>query len=282
MKNPRELMKNKKRIVIKVGSSTITHAATGNVNYPKLEKLVRLITDLKNEGKDVILVSSGAIAVGRQAIGLKEKPKSLSVKQACAAIGQASLMTIYQKLFSEYNQKCAQILLTLYTFDHDLSYENACNTFSELFKLNIVPIVNENDTVSTQEIGIGDNDTLSAYVASMTDSDLLILMSDIDGLYSDDPHKHKDAIFIETVEKLTDEMYNMAKGSASTVGTGGMQTKLHAAHIATSSGIDMVITNGEEVDNIRKIIDGENVGTLFMADKKDGFDFRKEIGEYNE
>ncbi len=271
--NLREYLKDKERIVIKVGSSSITHSSTGNVDYAKLEKLVRIITDIHNSGKEVVLVSSGAIAVGRQAVGLKTKPRTISCKQACAAIGQAALMTVYQKLFSEYNQICAQILLTKYTLMHDISYQNACNTFDELFQMGVIPIVNENDTVSTNEIEIGDNDTLSAYVTAMIDGDLLILMSDIDGLYTDDPHKNPDAKFIDTVNDI-ESVAKMAKGSSSSVGTGGMQTKLHAAEIATKCGADMIITNGDSVENIWKILDGENIGTLFTANKDDRFDFR--------
>ncbi len=180
--NDRENLKNKQRIVIKIGSSTITYPGNGTINYSKLEKLVRIAADLHNMGKEVVLVSSGAIAVGRHAMGLTEKPKTLSCKQACAAIGQAALMTVYKKLFSEYNQVCAQILLTRYTFMQDESYNNACNTLSELLSMGVIPIVNENDTVSTAEIEIGDNDSLSAYVSSMIRGDLLIILSDIDGL----------------------------------------------------------------------------------------------------
>ncbi len=271
----RKLLKNKKRIVIKVGSSTITHKETENLDYGKLEKLVRIITDIHNSGKDVVLVTSGAIAVGRHAIGLKDRPDTLSKKQACAAIGQANLMNIYQKLFSEYSQLCAQVLLTRFTFDSDESYTNAENTFNELFKLGVVPIVNENDTISTAEIKIGDNDSLSAYVSAMIHADLLILMSDIDGLYSADPNKDKDAKFISEVEDLDNCTAN-ATDSASSVGTGGMQTKLHAAAIVTKCGADMVITNGNDVENIRRILSGENTGTIFTAAYDASFDIRKE------
>lgn len=264
----REHLKNKKRIVIKVGSSTITHSETGNINYTKLEKLVRILTDLHNQGKEVILVTSGAIAVGRKAIGLSERPDTTAKKQACAAIGQASLMTVYQKLFSEYNQPCAQILLTKFTMVHDVTLHNAMNTLEELLKMGVIPIVNENDTVSTDELEdleIGDNDTLSALVTAMCQGDLLILLSDIDGLYSDDPKKNPNASFISTVEELSPELFGMAKGSSSNVGTGGMQTKVSAARIATDSGADMVIANGDDVENIRKVIEAENIGTLFVA-----------------
>ncbi|MCR5584789.1 MAG: glutamate 5-kinase [Lachnospiraceae bacterium] len=271
----RKQLKDKKRIVIKVGSSTITYPETGTINYAKLEKLVRIIADIRNMGKEAVLVSSGAIAVGRHAIGLNEKPKTLSCKQACAAIGQAALMTVYKKLFSEYNYNCAQILLTKYTFMQDESYMNACNTLNELLSMGVIPIVNENDTVSTAEIEIGDNDSLSAYVSSMIHGDLLILLSDIDGLYTDDPRHNKNAEFISVVEKLDDNIFEMAKGAGSDVGTGGMHTKIHAALMATKSGTDMVIINGDDVENIRAVMNGEEKGTLFVANKDDNFDFRK-------
>ena len=273
--NDRENLKNKQRIVIKIGSSTITYPGNGTINYSKLEKLVRIAADLHNMGKEVVLVSSGAIAVGRHAMGLTEKPKTLSCKQACAAIGQAALMTVYKKLFSEYNQVCAQILLTKYTFMQDESYNNACNTLSELLSMGVIPIVNENDTVSTAEIEIGDNDSLSAYVSSMIRGDLLIILSDIDGLYTDNPRKNKDATFIPVVKEITQEIADMAKGAGSDVGTGGMATKIHAALMATKSGADMVIINGDDIENIRTVINGGEIGTLFVANKDDSFDFRR-------
>ncbi len=270
----RDKLKNKQRIVIKVGSSTITYPENGTINYTKLEKLVRIIADIHNMGKEVVLVSSGAIAVGRHAIGLTEKPKTLSCKQACAAIGQAALMTVYKKLFSEYGQVCAQILLTKYTFMRDESYNNACNTLNELLAMGVIPIVNENDTVSTAEIEIGDNDSLSAYVSSMINGDLLILLSDIDGLYTDDPRQNKDARFISVVKELNDEIFNMGKGAGSNLGTGGMHTKIHAALMATKTGADMVIINGDDIENIRAVMNGEEKGTLFVANKDENFDFR--------
>ena len=270
----REQLKKKQRIVIKVGSSTITHEETGNINFLKLEKLVRILTDLHNQGKEVVLVTSGAVAVGRKAIGMTERPKTTSQKQACAAIGQASLMTVYQKLFSEYHQSCAQILMTKLTILNEITRQNACNTFEELFALGVIPIVNENDTVATDELEdleIGDNDTLSALVTSMIHGDLLILLSDIDGLYSDDPKKNPEAEFIHTVEDLSQSILQMAKGSSSDVGTGGMQTKLSAARIATESGADMVICNGDFVEHVMDVVNGELVGTLFQAHKAEDF-----------
>ena len=273
--NYRELLKDKKKIVVKIGSSSITHENTGNINYRKLEKLVRVLCDIKNQGKDVVLVSSGAIAVGRQTVGIN-KSNILAEKQACAAIGQCRLMMTYQKLFSEYNQVAAQVLLTKYTMQNEESVTNAKNTFEELFKLGAIPVVNENDTVSTYEIEFGDNDKLSALVSALIGADLLILLSDIDGLFTDDPNLNKDARFIELVPKITDELRAMGKNSASAVGTGGMSAKIAAATIATDSGADMIIANSKDVDIIEHILQGENIGTLFLAYKTDSFN----ISEY--
>ena len=198
----RELLKNKKRIVVKIGSSSITHEITGNINYKKLDELVRILCDIKSEGKDVVLVSSGAIAVGRYSVGMKHRTDNLAEKQACAAIGQARLMMIYQKLFAEYNQTAAQILMTKYTMINRATRINAKNTFDTLLEMGAIPIVNENDTISTDEIEFGDNDTLSALVAALTGADMLILLSDIDGLFTDDPNQNPNAEFIDLVEKL--------------------------------------------------------------------------------
>ena len=273
----REEIRNRKRIVIKIGSSSLMHKDTGRLNLRKIEKLVRTLVDLKNSGKDVILVSSGAIAVGRTAIGLHERPDELPVKQACAAIGQAKLMMVYQKIFAEYSAIAAQVLMTKTTVVNDTSRKNAENTFNELLKLGAIPIVNANDTVSTYEIKqvqtFGDNDRLSAIVTSIVGADMLILLSDIDGLYTDDPNSNPDAKFIDQVDKIDDNLLDMGKTtSGSSVGTGGMATKLIAARIATSSGADMVIANGNNIDNITGIMAGEDVGTLFVSDKKQNFD----------
>lgn len=281
--NIREAVKDKKRIVIKIGSSSLMHNETGRLNLGKIEKLVRTIVDIKNSGKDVVLVSSGAIAVGRMAIGLNEKPDELPVKQACAAIGQAKLMMVYQKIFAEYSTTAAQVLMTKATVMNDKSRRNAQNTFNELLNLGAVPIVNENDTVSTYEIKqvqtFGDNDRLSATVTSIIDADLLILLSDIDGLYTDDPNSNPDARFINQVDVIDDKLLNMGKStSGSGVGTGGMATKLKAAGIAVSSGADMVIANGNDIDNIAKIMSGADVGTLFVSCKDENFDLVKFIG----
>lgn len=280
----RQRLKDKERVVIKIGSSSLTHPNSGDIHLQKIEKLVRIISDLKGEGKDVVLVSSGAIAAGRQALH-HPKPTTLAQKQAFAAVGQARLMMVYQKLFAEYNQHAAQILMTKDTMINDSSRYNAQNTFDELLKLGVVPIVNENDTVSTSEIpyvdNFGDNDRLSALVAALIGADLLILLSDIDGLYSDDPKQNKNARFIGLVPEITPEFLAMGKEtSGSDVGTGGMAAKLAAARIATDSGSDMVIANGENVEVIYQIINGEETGTLFMAHDNLDFDLMHYI--YNE
>ena len=281
--NIREAVKDKKRIVIKIGSSSLMHNETGRLNLGKIEKLINTLVDIKNSGKDVVLVSSGAIAVGRMAIGLNEKPDELPVKQACAAIGQAKLMMVYQKIFAEYSTTAAQVLMTKATVMNDKSRRNAQNTFNELLNLGAVPIGNENDTVSSYEIKqvqtFGDNDRLSAIVTSIIDADLLILLSDIDGLYTDDPNSNPDARFINQVDVIDDKLLNMGKStSGSGVGTGGMATKLKAAGIAVSSGADMVIANGNDIDNIAKIMSGADVGTLFVSCKDENFDLVKFIG----
>lgn len=270
--NIRDCVKDKKRIVIKVGSSSLQHKETGGLDYIKLEVLVREICNLRNMGKDVVLVSSGAIAVGKRAVHLGKDDDPIAVKQACAAIGQARLMMTYQKIFSEYNHVCAQILMTKNTIVDPLNRFNAHNTFSELLKLGVVPIVNENDTVATYEIKFGDNDTLSAIVAALIDADLLILLSDIDGLYTDDPNQNKDAKFISVVDELTDDLMQMGKKSTgSDVGTGGMNTKLQAAKIATVAGADMIIANSDDMRIIHRIMDGREYGTFFKAHKDDNF-----------
>ncbi|MDE7308566.1 MAG: glutamate 5-kinase [Lachnospiraceae bacterium] len=270
--NEREKLKEKKRIVIKIGSSSLTHRETGGVNLSKMEQLVRVLANLRNMGKDVVLVSSGAVSVGRNGMGLPAGKLTLPQKQACASIGQARLMMIYQKLFSEYNQNVSQILMTKFTMTDELSRPNAVNTFEELFHLGVIPIVNENDTIATYEIEFGDNDTLSAIVASLVHADILILLSDIDGLYTDDPNINPNAKFISVVNNIDDKLMLMGKKSTSTdVGTGGMATKLTAARIATFSGADMVIANSDHVSVIEEILNGEEKGTLFPANRKKDF-----------
>lgn len=274
--NYRDKLKDKKRIVIKIGSSSLTHSETGRLNLNKLEVLVRELSDLRNQGKDVVLVSSGAIATGVAALGMKEKPTELKVKQACAAVGQARLMMIYQKLFSEYNQTAAQILMTKNTMVNNLNRKNAQNTFNELLDLGVIPIVNENDSVSTYEIQslekFGDNDTLSAVVAALVQADLLILLSDIDGLFTDDPNTNPDARFIDLVESLDENLLNMGKAtSGSSVGTGGMATKLTAARIASAAGVDMIIANGRDFHILHQLTSGESQGTLFVSQSREEF-----------
>lgn len=278
MGNLRELIRDKKRIVVKIGSSSLQHKETGDLDYIRLEKLVRELCDIRNQGKEVVLVTSGAIAAGKKAVNLQNitgqtKAEAMAVKQACSAIGQARLMMTYQKLFAEYNQVAAQILMTKNTIVDDLNRYNAHNTFTELLKMGVIPIVNENDTVATYEIEIGDNDTLSAIVAALIDADLLILLSDIDGLYTDDPRQNPAAVFIEQVDELTDELMNMGKGTTgSSVGTGGMNTKLIAAQIATKSNVDMIIANSKDIGVLHRLLNGENEGTLFVAHKDEGFE----------
>lgn len=271
MSGERERLSEKKRVVIKIGSSSLTHGETGDLNLRKIEQLVRVLSDLRGQGREVVLVSSGAIAAGRQAFGCAVKPTRLEEKQAFAAVGQARLMMVYQKLFAEYNQMAAQILMTKFTMLNEPSRSNARNTFGELLRLGAIPIVNENDTVSTNEIQFGDNDRLSALVAALIHADLLILMSDIDGLYTDDPNKNPDARFIPLVETLTGELFSMGKGSSSSVGTGGMAAKLAAARIAGDGGADMVIANASDLDAIYRIMEGGPVGTLFVAHKDENF-----------
>lgn len=272
--NYREMLKDKKRIVVKIGSSSLAYKETGNTDLMKLERLVRVLTSLHNSGKEIILVSSGAIAVGKKKLGYipYADTGAIGYKQACAAVGQAQLMMIYQKLFAEYNQLAAQILMTKDTMVNGESRINARNTFEHLLQMGIIPIVNENDTVSTYEIGFSDNDRLSAIVTALTQSDLLILLSDIDGLFSDDPNTNPDARFIDLVEEITPELLSMGKESSSSgVGTGGMRAKLAAAQIATDSGADMIIANGDDVTIIDRIMKGANEGTLFLAHKNKDF-----------
>lgn len=268
----RTQLKEKERIVIKIGTSSLIHDKTGKLDLIKMEILVREVSDLRNQGKEVVLVSSGAIGVGSSSMGMDKKPEEISKKQACAAIGQAKLMMIYQKLFAEYNQTAAQVLMTKDTMVNDLNRRNAKNTFEELLKMGVIPIVNENDTISTYEIQFGDNDTLSAVVAALIEADLLILLSDIDGLYTDDPRTNQEASFISLVETIDEGLLGMGKESTgSKVGTGGMATKLTAAILATSAGTDMVIANGKDFHIIHRLMGGKAEGTLFLANKKEEF-----------
>ena len=264
----KEILRQKKRIVIKVGTTTVTYEETGNINLEKLEKFVRILINLRNKGKEVIVVSSGAVGVGRTALGLGKRPETEAEKQACAAVGQGRLMMIYEKLFNEYSQLTAQVLLTKESVTNEECRKNAKRTFDELFRMNVVPIVNENDAISTDELSygnFGDNDTLAANVAELVEADLLILMSDIEGLYTDDPKKNPHARFIHTVVKIDEKLEQMAKGASSEFGTGGMSTKVNAAKIVTGSGADMVIASGDNIYAINDIMAGKKIGTLFLS-----------------
>ena len=276
------MKKDYKTIVVKVGSSSLTHAESGGLDLIKLEVLVRELTDLRNSGHRVILVTSGAIMVGRTALGFDARPERIDEKQACAAVGQARLMMMYQKLFAEYNQVCGQILITKDMVLNDTSWNNAHNTFNELLNLGVIPVVNENDSVATSEIEsldvFGDNDTLSAVVSNLVGADLLILLSDIDGLYTADPHTDPEAKFISVVENLDSQIMSMGKSTTgSNAGTGGMATKLSAAKIAMASGTDMVIGSGEDFRIIHRITSGEEVGTLFAGNRDESFDLKAYI-----
>ena len=277
MEQYRSKLKDKKRIVVKIGSSSLQHPQTGELDYIKLEVLVRELCNLRNQGKDVVLVTSGAIAQGRRAMHLSDEDFSqnrIAMKQACAAIGQARLMMTYERIFAEYSQVTAQILLTKNTVVDNLNRYNAHNTFTQLLKMGVIPVVNENDTVATYELEL-DNDTLSAIVAALIGADLLILLSDIDGLYTDDPRKNPDAKFVDLVEELNDSHMNMAKNSTgSSVGTGGMNTKLTAARIATRAGADMLI--------VHRLMDGQNLGTLFVAHRDEDFDLPGFVSKLNQ
>ncbi len=259
----RKDLKNCKRIVIKIGTTTLTYD-NGRLNLKRISKLAWVLSDLNSQGKEIVLVSSGAISVGTERLGLEKRPRDIRGKQATSAVGQAVLMQIYQNLFLEYNQQVAQILLTRDVLDDPIRKENARNTFFELFRLGVIPIVNENDTVSIDELEFSDNDTLSSYVACLTDSDLLIILSDIEGLFEEDPKKNINAKKIDIVKEINDYIYNIAGASNSEHGTGGMFTKISAAKRALNSNIKTLIASGAEPDIIFKILDGENVGTLFI------------------
>lgn len=263
MKNTRASFKNAKRVVIKVGTSTLTYD-NGNFNLQRFKELAFVLSDLKNKGLDIVLVSSGAIAAGVSKKGLQQKPKETSKKQALAGIGQHYLMNIYDDVFSTYNTVISQALFTKDAFDNRERRQNARNTFNEWFEYGVIPIVNENDTVAYKEIEFGDNDTLSAYVSRLVEADVLIILSDIDGLYNKDPNKFKDAQLIPEVKNIA-EVEPLAKGSSSELGTGGMITKLEAARIASKSSIPTVITNGNCPENIRYVLEGKEIGTLFVT-----------------
>ena len=254
------------RIVVKVGTSTLAHR-TGNINIRHVEELCKVLSDLKNAGHEIILVSSGAIGMGVGKLSLKEKPQDMPTKQAAAAVGQCELMYAYDKLFSEYNHTVAQILLTGLDLEDDERYHNIQNTMNRLLELNVLPIINENDTVSTQEIAVGDNDTLGAIVAVSMKADLLVLLSDIDGLYTADPHKEKQAELISVVEEITPQIEQLGGGKGSALGTGGMATKLNAAKLCLEKGTEMVIANGSNPSVLYDIVDGKKIGTRFRCKK---------------
>lgn len=257
----------KMRIVVKIGTSTLAHKS-GHLNIRRIESLCKIISDLKNDDNEIVLVSSGAIGMGVGKLSLKKRPDDIPTKQAAAAIGQCELMYTYDKLFSEYRHTVAQILVTGNDIGCDERRQNFENTLNRLLELGALPIINENDTVATEEIVIGDNDTLAAIVAKSIKADLVILLSDIDGLYTSDPHKNKDATLIKSVYELTPEIMALGGGKGSELGTGGMATKLKAAEISTSAGCDMIIMNGEHPELLYDVIDGKSVGTRFYAEKK--------------
>lgn len=250
------------RVVIKVGTSTLTHQ-NGNINIRRIENLCKVISDLKNAGLEIIFVSSGAIAMGVGKLGLSKKPQDIPSKQACAAIGQCELMYTYDKLFQEYNHTVAQMLMTGADFENEERHTNFDNTLNRLLEFGVLPIINENDTIATSEIKVGDNDTLSAIIATSANADLLILLSDIDGLYTADPRKDADASLIPIVKEINEDIMNLAGTAGTSRGTGGMITKLNAAQICMDAGIDMIISNGSNPEVLYDIFDGKSVGTRF-------------------
>lgn len=269
----REALKKAKRIVIKVGTSTITYA-NGKRNFSQIDRLAREISDLQNQGKEMILVTSGAVAVGVDRMGLPGKPKTIPGKQAAAAVGQGVLMHTYEKFFADYGQIVAQVLITKTEAIDRHRYTNTRNTFMELMRQRIIPIVNENDVVALDELKIGDNDNMSALVAGIVDADLVIILSDVDGLYTDNPQTHPDAVIVPEVAEITPEIEASAGGVGSARGTGGMATKIQAAKAATSSGIHLVIASGTEKNAITRVLQGEELGTLFVS-RENRLQFRK-------
>lgn len=264
MADNRELLRKKKRIVVKVGSSTLTHE-TGKLNYYRIERLAMEIADLENQGKEMVLVSSGAVSAGMGPLGLSARPKTIREKQAVAAVGQGVLMHTYEKIFREYGQNVGQVLLTRMDAQDRKKFMNSRNTLLTMLQMGIIPIINENDVVAIDEFKIGDNDTLSAMVSNFIDADLLIILSDVDGLYTANPQTHDDAQIIPVVDEVDKHIYDIAGGAGSSIGTGGMYTKIQAASIATSSGVDMVIASGSEQEILLRICQGEEVGTWFRA-----------------
>ena len=254
------------RIVIKVGTTTLTHPS-GHLNIRRVAQLCQVISDIKNAGHEVILVSSGAIGMGVGKLGLLSRPKDIPGKQAAAAVGQCELMYIYDKLFGEYHHTVAQLLITKEDVADEKRHQNFENTLGRLLEMGALPVINENDTVATEEIVIGDNDTLAAIVAQSVRADLLVLLSDIDGLYTADPHKDKNAKIIPLVQEMNDAILSLGGGSASSQGTGGMGTKLQAAKICMDCGCEMVIANGADPENLYGILDEKHIGTRFRRER---------------
>lgn len=259
--------KNIKRIVVKVGTSTLTHR-TGKLNLKRMDHLAMVLSDIKNSGKEVVLVTSGAITAGVNKMGLSARPKDIKGKQAAASVGQCELMFIYDKLFSQYGNVVAQLLLTKSVMEDDILKKNVTNTFDTLLKAGIIPIINENDSVAIDEIVYGDNDMLSAVTAKLIDADLLVILSDIDGLYESNPAEDPDARLISVVEHIDEKIEAVAGGSQSGVGTGGMKAKINAAKLAVAHGTDVIITNGEKPEILYDILEGRSVGTLFCREKQ--------------
>lgn len=260
-------LRDKKKIVVKIGTSSLTHS-NGSMNFQRIEKLAQVLSQLMDNGKEIMLVTSGAIAAGAGKLGLKERPSKLAEKQALAAIGQAEIIKIYEKAFTMYNRIVAQVLITKDGVLNPVRRQNAKNTLNTLMNMKIIPIINENDTVSTDEIEFGDNDTLSAHVAVVTESDLLIILSDIDGLYDHDPRKVKDACIISKVYEISSDIEEIAGSTGSHFAKGGMATKISAAKLCDKAGIDTVITSGEDPEIIFDVLDGKEIGTLFVAKKE--------------
>lgn len=255
------------RIVVKVGTSTLTYES-GLINIRRVEKLCKVLSDLKNSGKQVVLVTSGSIGVGFGKLGISDRPTDTPSKQAAAAVGQCELMYVYDNHFTYYNHTVAQVLLTKDIVKDHIRRQNVVNTFDRLLAMGSIPVVNENDTVAVEEIEFGDNDTLSAIVAELVEADVLVIMSDIDGLFDANPHKNPAAKLIPRVEVIDQNIHCIASGTTSNRGTGGMITKIHAAEIAVSAGVDMAIVNGQNPDILYRLFDGEHVGTHFVAAEK--------------
>lgn len=261
-------LQNAHRIVVKVGTSTLAYG-NGRLNLRRIAGLARVLSDLKNAGKEILLVTSAAIGVGTGQLGLRERPRDIGGKQAAAAVGQCELMYTYDKQFSEYGHITAQVLLTRDVVEDERRKQNVVNTLSRLLEFGVLPIVNENDTVATEEVEFGDNDTLSAIVATLVDADVLIMLTDIDGLYDANPRQHPEARRIPVVEAIDDSLLSLAEGAGSSFGTGGMITKLHAAEIATAAGIPTVIISGERPENLYDVLEGQPVGTIFTVKETD-------------